>query len=469
MTEQKNTQVMGMTIMGMIFFLFGFVTTFNITLADNFKAVFDLSNWQAQLVNGAFFFSYFVFSFLCGGIIKKIGYKGGVMLGLFLVALGSFLFFPAAKVLSFPFFLVAIFVMATGVVFLQVAANPYVTAIGPSATASGRLNLTQSLNSIATYIAPIIASVFVFKEAAEAALGTVLTEAEKLQAAQEAAAAVPKPFIIISIVVIIIAAVIWMMKLPLIPTKGIERKSVWKYPHVILGALAIFFYVGAEVGTAAYIQVYLQEVANLTKTEAAKMIALYWGGAMVGRFYGSYMLSNVERSKKYLYTILVLGLAVFVGWYLNRDITQGLIFAGIALVNYLAMQLGKGNAKNTLAVFGIIAIILLIAVMSSSGNVVLWVGISIGLFNSIMFPNIFALSVDGLDKGELSMASGLINTLIVGGAIIPVLMGLIADVSPLLANGTHTARFTFILPIICYAYIVFFALVGSKHDLEQQP
>ena len=157
-----------MAFMGMIFFLFGFVTTFNITLADKFKAVFELSNFQAQLVNGAFFFTYFLLSFAAGGIIKKIGYKAGVILGLVLVALGSFLFFPAAKALSFPFFLFAIFIMAGGVVFLQVAANPYVTALGPSETASGRLNLTQALNSIATYLAPLVASAFVFKAAAGA-------------------------------------------------------------------------------------------------------------------------------------------------------------------------------------------------------------------------------------------------------------------------------------------------------------
>jgi len=148
-------------------------------------------------------------------------------------------------------------------------------------------------------------------------------------------------------------------------------------------------------------------------------------------------------------------LALFVGWFVRREITDGLIFAGIALVNYLAMQLGKGKANRSLAVFGIIAAILLVVVMGASGNVILWVGLSIGFFNSIMFPNIFALGVDGLDKGELSMASGIINTLIVGGAIIPVLMGLMAD-------GLGV-RFAFILPIVCYLYIVFFALVGSKH------
>ena len=443
MTEQKNTQTAGMAFMGMIFFLFGFVTTFNITLADKFKAVFELSNFQAQLVNGAFFFTYFVLSFAAGGLIKKIGYKSGVILGLLLVAVGSFLFYPAAKAISFPFFLFAIFIMAGGVVFLQVAANPYVTALGPSETASGRLNLTQALNSIATYIAPIIASVFVFKAASN-----VLD-------ASAAAQQVSAPFIIIAIIVIIIAIAIYFLKLPEIPTQGVERKSVWKYSHVVLGALGIFFYVGAEVGVAAMLQRYFQEALNMVQSDAAMMIALYWGGAMVGRFYGSFMLSNTENSKKYLYTVLVLLLALFVGWFVRREITDGLIFAGIALVNYILMQLGKGKAARSLAVFGIIAAVLLLVVMLANGNIILWLGLSVGFFNSIMFPNIFALGVDGLDKGELSMASGLINSLIVGGAVIPVLMGLIAD-------GAGV-RFAFILPIICYLYIVFFALVGSKH------
>ncbi len=450
MAQQKNTQTVGMAFMGMIFFIFGFVTTFNITLADKFKAVFDLSNFQAQLVNGAFFLTYFVLSIASGSIIKKIGYKSGVILGLVLVALGSFLFFPAAKLPSFPFFLFAIFIMASGVVFLQVAANPYVTALGPSETASGRLNLTQALNSIATTLAPIIASIFVFKTVAESALDAAQTPA------QTAAQSVPVPFLIIGILVLIIAVVIYMLKLPVIPTVGEKKKSVWNYPHVILGALGIFFYVGAEVGNAALIQRYVQEAdPTIDIATAAKMIALYWGGAMVGRFYGSFMLSNVEKSKKYLYTFLVLVLALVVGWYLRRKFTDGLIFMGIAFLNYMAMQLGRGKAHTTLAVFAVIAALLALATMMVPANLILWVGCSIGFFNSVMFPNIFALGVDGLDKGELSAASGLINTLIVGGAVVPVLMGAMAD--------GFGVKFAFILPVICYAYITFFALVGSKH------
>jgi len=328
-------------------------------------------------------------------------------------------------------------------VFLQVAANPYVTALGPSDTASGRLNLTQALNSIATYLAPLVASAFVFKAAANA-----LTPAE-------AANQVPVPFLIIGIVVLVIAIAIYFLKLPEISTQGVEKKSVWKYPHVILGAVGIFCYVGAEVGTAAMLQRYFQEALGMLQQDAAKMIALYWGGSMVGRFYGSFMLTNTSNSKKYLYTGLVVALAVFVGWFVRHNITDGLIFAGIAVVNYLLIQLGRGKTARSLAVFGLVAALLLIVVMASGTGIILWVGLSIGFFNSIMFPNIFTLGVDGLDKGELSMASGLINTLIVGGAIVPVLMGLLAD--------GFSVKISFIIPILCYLYIVFYALVGSKH------
>ena len=304
------------------------------------------------------------------------------------------------------------------------------------------MNLTQALNSIATYIAPLLAGLFVFRTVADAALNV----AESIPTT---------PFLIIAIVVIIIAIAIYFLKLPEISTQGIERKSVWKYPHVVMGAFAIFCYVGAEVGTAAFLQRYFQEALGMLQQDAAKMIALYWGGSMVGRFYGSFMLTNTSNSKKYLYAGLVVALAVFVGWFVRHNITDGLIFAGIAVVNYLLIQLGRGKAARSLAVFGLVAAALLVVVMATGSSVILWLGLSIGFFNSIMFPNIFALGVDGLDKGELSMASGIINTLIVGGAVIPVLMGLIADATQV--------RFSFILPIVCYLYIILFALVGSKH------
>lgn len=456
MIQQKSSLRFGMAFMSMIFFIFGFVTTFNNTLADKFKAVFNLTDFQAQFVNGAFFFAYFVLSFLCGKIIKKIGYKQGVILGLVLMGLGSFLFFPAAKALSYPFFLVAIFVLASGVVFLQTAANPYVVALGAPETASGRLNLTQALNSIAATIAPLIASIFVFK-AASRAIDVTLSEAAQAHAtALQAAQAVPVPYLIIGILVLFIAIIIYFLKLPVIATEGTEKKSIWNHPHVLLGALGIFFYVGAEVGCATMIQRYLQESLSYTQQMAAKAITIYWGGAMIGRLFGSIMLSNITSGiKKYLYVTAVLIFAFLAGWYLRANPIDGLIFLGISVINYLAMQLGRGKANITLGVFAIIAVLLALNTMFISGPALLWIACSIGFFNSLMFPNIFVLGVDGLDKGEMSTASGIINTMIVGGAIIPLLMGLFAT--------NFGVRSAFILPIICYLYITFYAFVGSKH------
>jgi FHS family L-fucose permease-like MFS transporter len=292
-------------------------------------------------------------------------------------------------------------------------------------------------------LAPLVLSVFVFT-AAGTAMG---------------AKSVQVPFLVIGTLVILIGIGIFFLKLPEISTQGEQKKSIWKYPHVLLGALGIFFYVGAEVGTAAMIVPYLSnpDLVNLTPAIAAKYAAIYWGGAMIGRFFGSIMLSEISsNTKKYTFVLLVLVFAFIAGWYITGySASDGLIFVIISLASFLAMQLGRSKTSITLAVFAAIAAILEFVTMGTSGTVAMWAVISIGFFNSVMFPNIFALSVDGLDKSEMSMASGVINTLIVGGAVIPVLMGLIAD--------NYSIRYAFILPVISYIYIVFFALVGSKH------
>jgi FHS family L-fucose permease-like MFS transporter len=273
------------------------------------------------------------------------------------------------------------------------------------------------------------------------------------------AKAVQLPFLIIGTMVILIGIGLLFIKLPEISTQGEQKKSIWKYPHVLLGAIGIFAYVGAEVGTAAMIVPYLTAplLGGLTAAIAAKYAAIYWGGAMIGRFFGSIMLSNIaDSTKKYTYVLLVLAFAFIAGWYITGySLNDGLMFMGISVASFLAMQLGRSRTSITLAVFAAIAAILELVTMGTSGMVAMWAVISIGFFNSVMFPNIFALSVDGLDKSEMSMASGLINTLIVGGAVIPLLMGAVAD--------NWSVRYAFLLPVICYAYIVFFALVGSKH------
>jgi len=446
--EKRNANYgLGLSVIGAIFFIFGFATTFIITLSAKVKEIFELSEFGAQMLTAAFFITYPILSIPSGYIIRKIGYKTALILGLVLMGIGSFLFYPAATIPSFGLFLTATVVLAAGVVLLQVAANPYAAALGPEETASGRLNLTQALNSVATMIAPWIISVAVF------------TGASEMMTAAESAHTVKIPFVVMGVFVLIVALILLVMKLPAIihEESEEERKSVWKYPHVLLGALGIFFYVGAEVGNAGLLVNYLKTLnLGITSEVASKYAAIYWGGAMIGRFFGSIMLSNIkDKSRKAMFVVAVLVLAFVAGSFVTEwSWNDGFYFLIIAAINYAIMQIGKGNSNRTLAVFAGVAASLAIITAITTGQVALWTIVSIGFFNSVMFPNIFALSVRDLDAAEMASASGIINSLIVGGAIIPLIMGKIADVS-----GYTLA---FFVPAVCYAYIFFFAVKGSK-------
>jgi FHS family L-fucose permease-like MFS transporter len=448
MENKKSTNALGLSVIGSIFFIFGFATTFIITLSAKVKEVFTLSEFEAQFITSAFFIAYPILSIPSGYIVKRIGYKNSLIAGLVLMAIGSFLFFPAASIPSYPLFLTATFVLASGVVLLQVAANPYATALGPDATASGRLNLVQALNSVATMIAPWIISVVVFKGAGE------------MLDAVAAAKTVQMPFVVMGVLVLLIAFAIMAMKLPEITGEvtGEIRKSVWKHPHVLLGALAIFFYVGAEVGTAGLIVNYLRvpENGGLTAEAASRFASIYWGGAMIGRFFGAVMLSDIKTAaRKYQFVLLILVLAFIAGSFVTDwNWKHGLYFLIIALINFTIMQIGAGRDTRTLAVFSGMTALLAIVTALTTGQVALWTVVSIGFFNSVMFPTIFSLGVKDLDKGELSTASGIINSLIIGGGIIPLIMGRIAD------GAGYT--WAFLVPAVCYAYILFFAAKGSQ-------
>jgi FHS family L-fucose permease-like MFS transporter len=386
-----------------------------------------------------------------GKIIDRIGYKMTVIAGLILMAMGSFIFIPAAKLPSFPIFLLGTFILAVGVVFLQVSANPYVTAIGPDSTASSRLNLTQALNSVATMIAPWLISVAIFK-------GLNLPNDDSLITPEHGAMAadrVPLPFIIMGFIVLLVAVAIFTIKLPVIDKGSGVKKSVWKYPHVVLGAFGIFAYVGAEVGNAGLIVNYLKNsVEGVSAEMASTYAAIYWGGAMIGRFFGSFMFSDMKQSKKLAYLLPVLALAFVAGSFVTDwNWKIGLIFTLVSIINFIIMQIGTGKAAKTLAIFALAAALLDIATTFTTGQVALWSVISIGLFNSIMFPNIFTLAVKDLDNAELSGASGLINSLIIGGAVIPPIMGGIAD------NFGYT--WAFLVPALCYIYILFYSIKGS--------
>ena len=448
MEKKQASNSLGLIVIGSMFFIFGFATTFIITLSAKVKVVFTLTEFQAQLITSAFFIAYPLLSIPSGYIIKRIGYKTSLISGLVMMAVGSFLFYPAASIPSYPLFLVATFVLASGVVMLQVAANPYATALGSAETASGRLNMVQALNSIATMVAPWVIAVVVFK-----GVGEMLDSAS-------AAKTVQMPFIVMGVFVLIIALILLALKLPEIASEegGEVRKSVWKYPHVLLGALGIFAYVGAEVGNASLIVNYLRlpEKGGLSIEVASRFAAIYWGGAMIGRFFGAVMLSDIKSAaRKYMYVAGILLLALISGAFVTDwNWKYGAFFLIIALINVIIMQIGAGRDTRTLAVFAGVAALLALTTAFTTGQVALWTVVSIGFFNSVMFPNIFSLGVKDLQKGELSKASGIINTMILGGALIPLFMGKIAD--------TAGYSWAFIIPAICYLYIMFFALKGSQ-------
>jgi MFS transporter, FHS family, L-fucose permease len=445
-----------MIFISMIFFIFGFVTTFIITLSDPVMEAFDLTYTQGFLVNSAFFISYAIFSIPSGVVVKRIGYKNSIVFGLVLISLAGFLFFPALRTESYPFFLGAIMVLSMGVVLLQTAANPFVTELGPPETASGRLNLTQALNSIATWIAPLMIVFLILP----AAIPAVAEGISGITGVGIKPSDLLPPFMIIAVLVLLIAIAVRLIKLPVLSQEGVGNyATVFKYRHVLLGAFAIFCYVGAEVGIGTAISSYIVQPGmggGISRELAIKFVGLYWAGAMIGRLFGAISLSDIKKKElKLTFAGIVMVWAFVVGYVtLELNLMMALTFFGFAVLNYGLMQLGKGRANLVLSVFAIVAIIMAVTSMLTTGRVALWSIVSIGLFNSVMFPNIFSLAVKGLDRSEVSLASGIINTLIVGGAVIPFLMGVVGD--------NFNIQLSFIVPVFCYIYILYYALVGSK-------
>jgi MFS transporter, FHS family, L-fucose permease len=376
-----------------LFFMWGFITCLNDILIPYLKAMFDLNYTQAMLIQFCFFGSYFIVSLPAGALVSKIGYKAGIVVGLAIASVGCLLFYPAAQVSVYALFLFALFILAAGITVLQVAANPYVSALGPSETASARLTMTQAFNALGTTVAPIFGAWLIFKGA------------ETLDTSDPSSVQIP--YIFLAAALIVLAAIFSYLKLPklgkaenyqLSPSKALE------YKHLRLGAIGIFVYVGAEVAIGSFLVNFLStpEIGGLTETTAAHYITYYWGGAMVGRFLGALIMQKIPANK-------------------------------------------------VLAFNSICAMILVTLAIVSQGKLAMWAILAVGLFNSIMFPTIFSLAINKL-KDATSHGAGVLCLAIVGGAIIPLLQGMLADLIGL--------QMSFILPIVCYIFIVYYALVG---------
>jgi len=405
-----------LTIVTTLFFMWGFITSLNDILVPHLKSIFDLSYAHVMLIQFAFFSAYFLFSIPWAKVVNVIGYQKSMVAGLLCMTVGAFLFVPAASSASFPLFLAALIVLAAGITGLQVAANPDVVVLGKPETASSRLDLTQAFNSLGTTIAPKLGGLLILSAAPLAIeLRALSPQALHLYRVNEAAS-VKMPYIVIGIALLLLAVMIALSKLPTIAhaeyrPEAKVRDSVWKHPNLVLGALGIFAYVGAEVSIGSFLVNYfsLPDIAGLSAKTAAGFVSFYWGGAMVGRFLGAAVLRRIRTG-------------------------------------------------HLLALCAICTAALVVISMLSSGHIAMWSILAVGLFNSIMFPSIFSLGVAEL--GPLTgNGSGILNMAIVGGAIMPLIQGVIAD-----HIGIHHA---FFIPVICYLYIMFYALSGSRPNSER--
>lgn len=402
-----------MTVVTSIFFMWGFITVLNDVLIPHLKSMFALDYRQAMLVQFTFFGAYFLLSLPSGKVVSHFGYRTSIIVGLIVTGIGALLFLPAAALQSYALFLFAFFVLAGGITLLQVAANPYVSLLGPPRLASSRLNLAQALNSLGTALAPKLGGLVVLSGATLGALELArLSPVAQALYKQQQAQLVQIPYLGIALVLFALAVVVWLFHLPQPEDTAAADDSHHRFADALVhrrvwfGMLAIFLYVGAEVSIGSFMINYLSlpQIGDMSQARAAGYVSLYWGGAMIGRFVGSALLTRIDTRK-------------------------------------------------LLAAFAGVAALLVLTTMTTRGAIALWSIVAIGLFNSVMFPNIFTL---GIEKFEAltGKVSSLLVMAIVGGAVIPFAQGALAD-----RFGVQPA---FALPLFCYLYIIFYGLKGSR-------
>lgn len=406
-----------LTVMTAMFFMWGFITSLNDVLIPHLKAVFSLNYTQSMLIQFTFFGAYFVMSLPSGKVVARIGYRNSTIAGLVVTGCGALLFYPAARIPSYPMFLSALFVLATGITLLQVAANAYVSLLGEPRLASSRLNLAQAFNSVGTTLAPMFGGLLILSGAT---IGTQallqLTPVQQFAYRLQQAHMVQTPYLLIAGLLFALALLVFFFHLPSLSSVENAHSDEYRftdalrYRHLRLGVVAIFLYVGAEVSIGSFLINYiaLPAIGSMSVASAAKYVSLYWGGAMVGRFLG-------------------------------------------------AAVLFKANPRTVLGSCAIVAVCLLMGTILGHGAIAVVAIVAIGLFNAVMFPNIFTIGTEQL--GPLTgKASSLLIMAIVGGAVVPLLQGMLAD--------QVGVQYAFVLPLACYLYIAFYGFQGSKLDLR---
>ncbi|QCZ92155.1 sugar MFS transporter [Salinimonas iocasae] len=396
-SDRPSTSQFALWALTSLFFMWGFITAMNDILIPHLKALFALSYTKAMLVQFCFFGAYFLVSIPAGKLVSKVGYQKGIGVGLITAAIGCVMFIPSAFLTQYWMFLASLFVLASGVTVLQVAANPLVTVMGDPDTASSRLTMTQGFNSLGTTVAPIIG-------------GMLLFSSHDAMETQVQADSVVLPYLALAAVLAIMAAIMVKISLPTPQHDDVELatsadSSVLKHRHLALGVVGLFTYVGAEVAIGSFLVNYLglENVMGMSEAQASSYIAYYWGGAMVGRFIGAVIMQKIDP--------------------------------------------GKLLAFNSL-----LSCALIIISVISDGSVAMWTILAVGLCNSIMFPTIFSLALKGLGS-QAAQGSGMLCLAIVGGAIVPLVQGALADAFGL--------QLSFLLPVLCYLYIAFYGVIGS--------
>ncbi|WP_211999986.1 sugar MFS transporter [Chitinophaga sp. HK235] len=390
----KQSYMPALISLAVLYFMMGFITCLNDTLVPFFKKGFTLSYSQSSLVQFYFFLTYGIMSVPAGRIVSRTGYKKGMVLGFAIAAVGGLLFYPASVYHQYMLFLAALFVIAIGIVLLQVAANPYITALGPAHTASARLTLIQGVGSLGTTVAPLFGAHF------------ILARLEESHASSEA---VRYPYLGIATLLLLIAFAVSRLALPVISTAGNdqgsgESRGIFSYRNLRFGIIGIFVYVGAEVSIGTFLTNYIVDLLGIPENVANNYVAFYWGGMLVGRLLGAGLLRVLPPPR-------------------------------------------------VLAVCAVGAVLLVLLSVSTTGYVAVWSMIAVGLCNAIMFATIFSLSVEGVGK-HTTTASGLLSTAICGGAIISFAQGFLKD---------HASwQVAFLIPVVCYLYILFYGLNGYK-------
>ena len=444
-----------------VFFFWGFVAASNDILIPVFKNTFHLTNFQSQLVAFAFYIAYTVgtliyllISRIIGqDLLNKIGYKNGLIIGLLISAAGSLIFIPAANSQSFILMISALFIVGLGFSLQQTVANPLAIALGPKETGSQRLTMAGGINNLGTTIGPIVVAFAIFG-AASAATEEASIESVKI------------PYLILGAAFVLVAIFLKFSPIPnVLETNEVEeentvqkdRSSVFKYPQLILGMIAIFLYVGVEVSTASNLPAYMEKSLGFKTSDVAPFISLYWASMMIGRWGGAVGAFNLKggalQIMKFIAPYLAFGVFLLVNAIAKHDLTPFKIYPFIIIAMIIADILSKGNPARMLLIFSLCGIAALAVGMSTSGMTSVYAFTSVGLFCSTLWPCIFALAINGLGK-HTTLGSNYLIMMIMGGAIIPPLQGLIAD-----AISVH---FSYIVGVACFAYLAFYAIRVSK-------